>query len=572
MSKYMRLFLFLGALSVLGTLFFVKETVHAEPIQPNSSLFYSVIKEDGSVELHSYNEVEVMDYFSGQSEDSDKAINKVALEDIEYGVARIIGYTAYNEYDGTTTKAPRSGYTHGTSANDAAFIKFLDDGKTVRVKQAGLFMDIPSDKVEVTEYNKNSKVSYYLSLNGDLYHYYYYGAYGSTSKRASTMVGYTPSYLKDNVKYYSYDGHYFYNDYETMIDDYKKGVNVNSNAINKNKPYYNYYQYLSFRAPSQFDEKQIKSYINKSVASVASDSKLLNQEKAFKNTEKLYGINSSLMLGVAINESAWGTSYYATSRNNLFGLNAVDDNPNDAYYFDSVEECLYYFGSKTISSGFLAGDDYRYRGSHLGDKESGVNVYYSSDPYWGEKAASFSYKINQLCDDVDYHKYEILISQNGNVKFYKETDLENIIYSSGAAVNSNTNYFVYNIPFTVIEEKDNSFKIYSDTILKDNRNYMNVSNPDSYNALRDYVYVDKNEVKVIYDIKNKVEEVALKGDVNNDHKVSSIDYILIKNHIMNVTVLEKNELKRADVNEDGKISSIDYIMIKNHIMGKNKLF
>lgn len=32
-------------------------------------------------------------------------------KDISYGVARIIGYTSYKEYDGS--KNPRNGYTHG---------------------------------------------------------------------------------------------------------------------------------------------------------------------------------------------------------------------------------------------------------------------------------------------------------------------------------------------------------------------------------------------------------------------------------------------------------------------------
>ena len=36
--------------------------------------------------------------------------------------------------------------------------------------------------------------------------------------------------------------------------------------------------------------------------------------------------------------------------------------------------------------------------------------------------------------------------------------------------------------------------------------------------------------------------------------------------------LKNNELERADVNEDGKVSSLDYILIKNHIMGREKLF
>ena len=61
-------------------------------------------------------------------------------------------------------------------------------------------------------------------------------------------------------------------------------------------------------------------------------------------------------------------------------------------------------------------------------------------------------------------------------------------------------------------------------------------------------------------------EVKL-GDVNNDGKISPTDYVLIKNHIMQVKILQNDsEKKAADVHEDGKISPTDYVLVKNHIM------
>lgn len=73
-------------------------------------------------------------------------------------------------------------------------------------------------------------------------------------------------------------------------------------------------------------------------------------------------------------------------------------------------------------------------------------------------------------------------------------------------------------------------------------------------------------------MKGTVQKSYLPGDVNGDDKVSSLDYIQIKNHIMKTKVLSGNALTRADVNKDGKVSSLDYIKIKNHIMGTNRLF
>lgn len=58
----------------------------------------------------------------------------------------------------------------------------------------------------------------------------------------------------------------------------------------------------------------------------------------------------------------------------------------------------------------------------------------------------------------------------------------------------------------------------------------------------------------------------LAGDINGDGKVSSIDYILVRKHIMGQSLLTGNDKKKADVNNDGKVSSIDYVKIKKMIL------
>lgn len=58
------------------------------------------------------------------------------------------------------------------------------------------------------------------------------------------------------------------------------------------------------------------------------------------------------------------------------------------------------------------------------------------------------------------------------------------------------------------------------------------------------------------------------GDINGDGKVNSIDYILIRKHIMGIK-LTGDKLTRADVNNDKSINSKDYIIIRKTIMGYN---
>ena len=503
-----------------------------------------------------------------------------ATSSITYGVAKINGYVTYKEYDGSKLTA-RSSYVHGSSANDAAYITTLDNGKTIRVKQAGVMMDIPASSVQVTNYTSSSKVNYYMGdKNGKLYHYYYY----NSGSLASTQVGYTPSYLKSNTKYYSYDGHYFYTTYQKMIDDYRSNPQKYPNAVNASNPYYNYYQYLSLRSKTKFTASDLNKLVTSQKGS-NTNSKLKNQGTAYLNVEKTYGINASLMFGVSINESAWGLSSYAINRNNLFGIGAVDSNPNNAKSFASVQACLEYFGYNTISAGYLSPFDWRYFGPHIGDKQSGINVKYASDPYWGEKAASFSYLLSDASSGKDYQSYQLGIVNNGYADFYKESDFKNLLYGSGANA---TNEYIYSYPVTIQSESSTAYKVFSDTPLTSSRS--SISTSAKYSESRDYVYAKKASITKVGNVTTSGSQTGTSkpetsqpetskpsttynpGDVNGDGKVSSLDYIQIKNHIMKTKVLTGDALKRADVNGDGKVSSLDYIKIKNHIMGTSKLF
>ena len=70
------------------------------------------------------------------------------------------------------------------------------------------------------------------------------------------------------------------------------------------------------------------------------------------------------------------------------------------------------------------------------------------------------------------------------------------------------------------------------------------------------------------DIKNDEKDSFIKGDVNKDGKITSSDYVLIKNHIMGTNKLLEECQEYADYNKDGKITSSDYVLIKNYIMSK----
>lgn len=75
-----------------------------------------------------------------------------------------------------------------------------------------------------------------------------------------------------------------------------------------------------------------------------------------------------------------------------------------------------------------------------------------------------------------------------------------------------------------------------------------------------------DQIKIKTNSEEKEYTIIIYGDVSGDGKISSADYIKIKNHIMDVSKLSDLELEFADANKDGKVSSADYIAIKNHIM------
>ena len=63
--------------------------------------------------------------------------------------------------------------------------------------------------------------------------------------------------------------------------------------------------------------------------------------------------------------------------------------------------------------------------------------------------------------------------------------------------------------------------------------------------------------------------VAVIADVHPDGKISALDYVAIKNHIMeSKKIINQISLLAADCNIDGKISALDYVYIKNYIMSK----
>ena len=487
--------------------------------------------------------------------------------------------SSYNtEYTEVTTG--RAGYTNGYYAADGAFLGYDNESNPTKVKfmQAGVVGWVNVNEVQVLEYISSAvnTLSKYYVKNGRIYH-------GISTNLASSNYGSAldygpkPSYLKEGVDYYSYDGHYFYEgstyaSYAKMLNDYRN--NTRANSVNSSSPYYNYYEYLSHRSITAYSAAElnnaIASMVTASENSYGRTSKLRNMADAFIENQNKYGTNALLMIGVAANESAWGCSRIAAEKNNLFGHAAYDSDPGgSANGYSSVEYSIYYHSSQFISKGYLDPvTDGRYFGANLGDKGSGINVKYASDPYWGEKAASISWQLALYTNKNDYDTYTLGIkTKNVNLNVRKEANSSSTnLYQTGNADN---------YPFIILDEVQGSnvsgnnvwYKIQSDPTLDSTRSKI-VQDKGDYDFNNFYGYVSSVYVTKVKQGNNQTSQDLLLGDVNMDGSITPSDYVKVKNYIMKKTTLEGNALKAADMNQDGSITPADYVKIKNTIMGK----
>ena len=296
----------------------------------------------------------------------------------------------------------QEGYLSKSSAADAAFLGY-ENGK-VKFMISGIVGLVDPQYVEVLSQGTYYASNYEVNSSGDLYHYISNNVNATGNQGNKNYIGTGPSYLTKNKEYYSYDGHYFYDNYNTMITDYKN--NVRNNAVNPNNPYYSYFQYLPMRSQTTYTGSQISNYLNNKAGST---SKLYNTGDIFIKYQNKYGVNALMAASFAALESGWGKSNIALNKNNLFGLNATDNNPGgNADTFSTVDDCIMNFTSSWMSKRYL-NPTYTslFRGGYFGDKGSGIFGKYSSDPYEGEKCASIAKNMDASISSKDNDYYTL---------------------------------------------------------------------------------------------------------------------------------------------------------------------
>ncbi|MEG0564397.1 glucosaminidase domain-containing protein [Anaerorhabdus sp.] len=250
---------------------------------------------------------------------------------------------------------------------------------------------------------KTSQSHYKVIQNGnnkELVFNYYSGwadnKAGSTTPAAySSTIGIAADWMSVGSTYYSPNGYDFYSARRCLKDSYVG-------------TFYNYYQFLPARTQSKVSAGEFNNFLINKMGS-GTNSKMKDQGQTFINAQNTYGVNALLVYSLACLESAYGTSNFAMDRNNLFGWNAFDSAPGEASWYGSIADAVNQHMGLNLR-GYLDINDWRFFGSHVGNKGSGFNVKYAADPYWGYKIASIAYSIDKSSGFKDYNTYSVGIA------------------------------------------------------------------------------------------------------------------------------------------------------------------
>lgn len=357
----------------------------------------------------------------------------VALIDLSVSTALYTDFYSNSNLSGSVYASMATSSTYkGVDAahEDSSYYYITENNQTIivwttKARIAGYSGWIRQEHYEIVPITWVKSNSSYTVTNDSIRHNYvekiqnyYYGSFGRT-------IGPKPSMLSAG-KYYSYDGHYFYNNIVTMIKDYKN--NSHSNAVNKDKEYYNYYLYLSNHTRTTYSSANIDEYIRNNMGihydaygtkAEANSSKLYGKGLFFYHAQEKYGVNAVLSLSLSRNETGEGTSELALYKNNGFGLNAVDSNPGQAAdWYATFESSILGYANGWVTERYALATKWHYFGPQFGNKAIGMNVKYATDPYWSEKMAANYYDLDRSKGLQDYDYYQLGVITNWATQSY----------------------------------------------------------------------------------------------------------------------------------------------------------
>ncbi len=384
------------------------------------------------------------------------------IVDASSAVARMSGgynYTFYMYPSIDDLIAQENGVSMSGGGFDATFVESVKrDGKYYfHIKISGYDGYVNAADVQLIPSQLIKARSYYTVENGS---WVYYSAIDPlTSDKYDKMeIGIAPSDAQVGVKYYSDDDINYYTD------------EIISKSANARVSYNSYFMNLPFRSESNYTATDFKNYLK---SKGKTDSEYYNATSAFTDVQKLENVNALMIFAMANHESAYGTSGYARACYNFFGRGAIDSDPDQAceYYNYPTARDGILAQSLFLQNGYFNILDWRFSGTHVGNKASGMNVKYASDPDWGKKISNHAYMMDQYGGKKNEGKYSIL-EVTGIKHVFTGSDLKTNVKSSSGT--TSLNYYDLSqmagtsntINVIATTQKDNAYQILVPTGVK----------------------------------------------------------------------------------------------------------
>ncbi|RNF39982.1 S-layer homology domain-containing protein [Planococcus salinus] len=343
-------------------------------------------------------------------------------------------------------------------------LRYIDaNDRFVKVQAGGTIGYVKQSEVDFVPYELINNRDYYMVNQwGTLYHY----QYNYVNKTlASHSIGPAPAEMTPNEKYYSHDGAHF-----------------NNAAGHLQVVHYPYFQYQSVRTKTSYTAAELDRFVMDRLKSLNSSSgtyrdavnrsKLIGKGKYFIEMQEKYNVNALFMLAAAMHESAYGMSANAQNKNNLFGIRVFDGSPHEGTVYTKPENSIDAFAREYMNRNYANPTGAYANGAAPGNKTTGFNVSYASDPTWGSKVGGHMFRADLALGQKDIGKYKLGITNtaNTNVRNAPQGDLLYTFKRDNLGVSSAFGY-----PVVIVGEQKSSdgavwYKVLTDLNPQDDKN------------------------------------------------------------------------------------------------------
>ncbi|MEK4629881.1 S-layer homology domain-containing protein [Solibacillus sp. FSL R7-0682] len=354
----------------------------------------------------------------------------------------------------------KTALTYAVEGSEFKYYSSNDKYAIVRLADTKGYAKI--DEVTLTPSSLLKGQNYYYIAGGFLTHKIY--NHITQAYVGEYVIGPAPSFMKSGVNYYSQDGVNFYSDFL---------------LTSQVGTYYPYFQFASVRQPSNYSAEELDTIIMTLLqerqatglaryANATTESRLIGMGALLKQVEASHNVNALFILAASMHEGDYGISTNSLQKNNIFGIKVFDSDTTLGTTYASRDDSVMAFLNHYVNLNYVPQSGGFAKGAAPGNKTSGMNVHYASDPFWGSKIAGHMFRINNRFGNKDYKQAKLaFVINNGdlvNTRADATTSSEKV-YTYKAKNVGETKTFGY--PVVIVEETTGSdgyvwYKLLSD--------------------------------------------------------------------------------------------------------------